>query len=87
MAPIWLCISVILVQIMIYSHIFHVDETDDITFRSPINLKMHKKKCPKTRKITFTLKFYSMKATFDTYMVMCISYFGSNNDLFPYFSC
>lgn len=49
----WLCVLVILVEIMIHSHIFHVDEVDDITFMTPIGLKMHKK-VPKTRKIIFT---------------------------------
>ena len=39
LTPVWLCVSVIFVQIMIHSHSFHVDETDNRTLMTPIYLK------------------------------------------------
>ena len=56
LTPKLLCVSVILVQIMIHSHSFHVNEADNRILRTPISLKMHKK-CPKQeKKITFASK-------------------------------
>ena len=49
LALVWLCVPVILVQIMIHSHSFHVNEADNRILRTPISLKMHKK-CPKQEK-------------------------------------
>lgn len=48
--------------------------------RTPISLKIHTKKVSKNKKNHFYFKFHSIKETFGTYMIMCIEYFGSNND-------
>ena len=58
-----MCIG-ILVQIMLDSYNFHVDEANNTTFRTPMSLKTHKKKCPKTRKNHFYMKLSFHKDNF-----------------------
>ena len=75
MTPRLLCVLVILVKMIFHSHGFYVNEVIKTTFRSQFVPKTHDWSGQKQEKITKTLRFHSMRATFDTYIVMCISYF------------
>ena len=72
---VWLCVSVILVQLMIHSHIFYVNKADNSTLRTSIGLTIHYKSTQKQEKYTYASKLHFMRATFDTYMIMCIIFF------------
>ena len=61
LALVQLCVSIILVQIMIRSHFFYVDEADNRTLRTPISLKMHQKSVQNKKKITFASSFVTEK--------------------------
>lgn len=41
LAPIWLCVSNILVPIIFHSHSFHINEINNTIFTTPIGLKSH----------------------------------------------
>ena len=60
---------------MFYSHSFHVTEAIKTNFSLDSALKRINKVAKKQEKITNTSIFQSMRATFATLTLICISYF------------
>ena len=53
----YLLYAIIWVQIIIYSHSFHVNKADNATLKTPIGLKMHQKSVQKQEKTLLLQNF------------------------------
>ena len=83
----WLCILGFLVQIMLHSHGFHVDEDNSITFKTSIDLKLQQNRAWKLKKKSLLVQTSFHEGKF---LCLCgyiiIKFFGSKSPLLLQFS-